>query len=128
MERLQALAGERDGFTVTLDHRVLAGCDKVLSTTTLMLNDTLDEVVAQCAGASRLVLVGPGGGCLPDPLFARGVDALGATAIVDRDGFVDALGRGAAWGAHARKYLIEASAYPGADALVERSLSSRSGG
>lgn len=115
-----SLAGERDGYRVTLDHRELARCDKVLSTTTLMLNDTLEDVIAACARARRLVLVGPGGGCLPDPLFARGVSVLGATAIVDRDGFVAALSRGEAWGAHARKYVIARDAYPGIDALLER--------
>ena len=120
------LAGERDGYTVALDHRVLADCDKVLSTTTLMLNDTLDAVVAACRGARALVLVGPGGGCLPDPLFARGVTGLGGTAIVDRDGFVGALTRGEPWGAHARKYLIARDGYPGVAALVERAL--RAGG
>lgn len=121
-----SLAGERDGYLVTLDHRELARCDKVLSTTTLMLNDTLDEVIAACAHARALVLIGPGGGCLPDALFARGVTALGGTAIVDRDGFVAALGRGEAWGANARKYVIARDAYPGVDALVERVL--RAGG
>jgi len=121
-----SLAGERDGFVVTLDHRELASCDKVLSTTTLMLNDTLDEVIAACAHARSLVMVGPGGGCVPDPLFARGVTALGGTAIVDRDGFVGALARGDPWGAHARKYVIGRDAYPGVDALVERALRYRS--
>jgi uncharacterized protein (DUF4213/DUF364 family) len=112
-----ALAGRKDGFDVVLDHGVLRDCDKVLSTTTLMLNDTLDEVLDACAGASRVVLVGPTGGCLPDPLFERGVHALGGTRIVDRDGFVDALARGASWGAFARKYLIDAARWPGLAAL-----------
>jgi uncharacterized protein (DUF4213/DUF364 family) len=65
-------------------------------------------------------MIGPGGGCLPDPLFARGVTALGGTAIVDRDGFVDALSRGQRWGAFARKYCILRDRYPGADALLAR--------
>jgi uncharacterized protein (DUF4213/DUF364 family) len=95
-----------------------------LSTTTLMLNDTLDAVVDACRGASALVLVGPGGGCLPDPLFARGVTGLGGTAIVDRDGFVTALARGEPWGTHARKYLIARDGYPGVAALVERAIAS----
>jgi len=113
-----SLAGEREGYTVTLDRAALVSCDKVLSTTTLMLNDTLDEVVAACRNARALVLVGPGGGCVPDPLFARGVTGLGGTAIVDRDGFVAALSRGDAWGGHARKYLIPRETYPGVEALV----------
>ncbi len=115
-----AKAGEKEGFRVTLDLRELEPCTKVLSTTTLMLNDTLDTVLATCAAARRVVLIGPGGGCLPDALFARGVHALGGTGIVDRDAFVDALTRGERWGSHARKYCIEARDYPGADALVAR--------
>ncbi len=120
-----ALAGARDGYTVTLDRRELSRCDKVLSTTTLMLNDTVDEVIDACANARALVLVGPGGGCLPDALFARGVSALGGTAIVDRDGFTDALARGQPWGGHARKYVIARDDYPGVDALVARALAAR---
>jgi uncharacterized protein len=113
-----SLAGEKDGFVVTLDRRVLAGCDKVLATTTLMLNDTLEAVLGACVSVQRLVLVGPGGGCVPDPLFARGVSALGGTAVVDRDRFVAALTRGDPWGAFARKYCIEARDYPGLATLV----------
>ncbi|MCL4746817.1 MAG: hypothetical protein KJZ83_15605 [Burkholderiaceae bacterium] len=115
-----AKAGEKDGFRVTLDLRELGPCTKVLSTTTLMLNDTLDSVLAACEAARRVVLIGPGGGCLPDALFARGVHALGGTGIVDRDAFVDALVRGERWGPHARKYCIEARDYPGAAALTVR--------
>lgn len=114
------LAGEKDGYRVTLDRRELAECDKVLSTTTLLLNDTLDDVLGACRGARSVALVGPGGGCLPDPLFARGVTLLGGTVVVDRDGFVDAIGRGAPWGPFARKYAIARSAYPGAEALLAR--------
>lgn len=115
-----AKAGEKDGFVVTLDRRELARCNKVLATTTLILNDTLDSVLCACAAAERVVLVGPGGGCLPDALFARGVHALGGTAIRDREAFLRALTRGEPWGAHARKYCIEARGYPGVDALLAR--------
>jgi uncharacterized protein (DUF4213/DUF364 family) len=107
------LAGPKDGFEVTLDAGALAGCDKVLSTTTLMLNDTLDAVLDACGGARRVVLVGPSGGCLPDAAFARGVHALGGTAIEDRAGFLRALARGERWGVHARKYMIDAADWAG---------------
>ncbi len=108
-----ALAGRKDGFEVTLDPTALAGCDKVLATTTLLLNDTLDAVLRACAGAARVVLVGPTGGFLPDAAFARGVHALGGTRVVDRDGFVAALAAGGPWSAHATKYLIDARAWRG---------------
>lgn len=113
-----ALAGPRDGYEVTLDRGALLGCDKVLSTTTLALNDTLDEVLDACRGARSIALVGPGGGFLPDPLFARGVTLLGGSAVVDRDAFVAATVRGEPWGASVRKYCIRRDAYPGVDALL----------
>lgn len=118
---LQArLAGVHDGWSVTLDPEALRGCSAVLSTSTLLLNDTLDAMVARCAGARAFALVGPGAGCLPDPLFARGVTLVGGTAIVDRPAFLAALAAGAPWGASARKTAIARAAYPGLDALLAR--------
>lgn len=123
LELQPQLAGARDGWSVTLDPRELAGCNKILSTTTLLLNDTLESVLDACRGAQYLAFVGPGGGGLPDPLFERGATLLGSTAIVDRDGFASAVSRGEPWGRHARKYCIRREAYPGIDALLERAAS-----
>lgn len=118
LELQEHLAGEREGWRVTLDPGELAGCTKVLSTTTILLNDTLDRVISACRGARYLALVGPGGGCLPDPLFARGVTLLGGTRIVDRDGFATAIARGESWGRYARKYCITRDRYPGVEAIL----------
>ncbi|HWS73805.1 MAG TPA: DUF364 domain-containing protein [Quisquiliibacterium sp.] len=115
------LAGKKDGYEVTLDRGALADCDKVLSTTTLALNDTLDDVLRACRSARSIALVGPGGGFLPDPLFERGVTLLGGSAVVDRDAFVEATARGQPWGASVRKYCILRDRYPGADALLSAS-------
>jgi uncharacterized protein (DUF4213/DUF364 family) len=115
------LAGKKDGYEVTLDRGALADCDKLLSTTTLALNDTLDDVLRACRSARSIALVGPGGGFLPDPLFARGVTLLGGSAVVDRDAFVEATARGQPWGASVRKYCILRDRYPGADALLSAS-------
>ena len=115
-----ALAGDKDGYRVTLDTGELAGCDKVLSTTTLLLNDTFDAVLDAARGARRFALIGPGGGCLPDALFARGVTLLGGTAITDSQAFVSAMVAGRPWGAFARKVAITPRDYPGLDALLAR--------
>lgn len=114
------LAGPREGWQVTLDPRELAPCRQVLSTSTVLLNDTLDDVLAACRGAERLVLVGPGAGCLPDPLFARGVSALGGAWIEDAAAFRATLVCGDAWGRHTRKFMLERQAWPGFDALLAR--------
>jgi uncharacterized protein (DUF4213/DUF364 family) len=115
-----ALAGEGAGYRVTLDPTELASCGKVLSTSTVLLNHTLDDVLANCRSAQYFAMVGPGAGCLPDPLFARGVTLLGGNWICARDGFVDALKHGRPWGTHARKFALLRDDYPGAAALLER--------
>ncbi len=113
-----ALAGPQDGYEVTLDRNALADCGKILSTTTLVLNDTVDEVLAACRSAHSIALVGPGGGFLPDPLFARGASLLGGSAVVDRDAFVRAVAHGEPWSGSVRKYCIRRDRYPGVAALL----------
>ncbi len=114
------LAGERDGYRVTLDPGELRACDKVLSTSTILLNDTADRMIACCSGARTLAVVGPGAGILPDPLFTRGVTLVGGTRVVDPAAFREALLTGQRWGASARKYVIDRSEYPGFEALLDR--------
>ncbi|MEK8053362.1 DUF364 domain-containing protein [Ideonella sp. DXS22W] len=107
------LAGNHPGYTVTLDPAALRGCTQVLMTSTVLLNHTLDDVLAHCAGARAIAMIGPGAGLLPDALFARGVTAVGGSWITDRDGFVAALAQGAPWGASARKFVWTPAAWPG---------------
>jgi len=114
------LAGERDGFRVTLDPEELRGCNKVLSTSTILLNDTVDRIAACCGSAAAFAVVGPGAGCLPDPLFARGVTLVGGTRIVDGAALCDAVAGGRRWGESTRKYALRREDYPGFDALLER--------
>ncbi|MGF1643355.1 MAG: Rossmann-like domain-containing protein [Thiotrichales bacterium] len=105
------LAGERDGYRVTLDASELAGCNKILSTSTILLNDTLDRMLDFGHHAERFAMIGPGAGCLPEPLFARGVTLLGGAWIDDRDGFLAALARGEPWGRFTRKFAIQRESY-----------------
>jgi uncharacterized protein (DUF4213/DUF364 family) len=106
-------AGHYDGYRVTLDASALEGCNKVLSTSTILLNHTVDDMLAHCRRAGRIVLIGPSAGCLPDPLFARGVSVVGGSWITDRAGFVDALRRGESWSAFAYKFALAAADWPG---------------
>lgn len=106
-------AGHYDGYRVTLDAAALEHCNKVLSTSTILLNHTVDRMLAHCRQAERIVLVGPSAGCLPDPLFARGVTVVGGSWITDCEGFIDALRRGDSWSAFAYKFALTAAEWPG---------------
>jgi uncharacterized protein (DUF4213/DUF364 family) len=114
------LAGDRDGWRVTLDARELLDCDKVLSTGTLLLNDTLERMLALCRRARVIAMVGPSVGCLPDALFDRGVTLLGGTWVLDAAAYVDALRAGEQRQGLARKVATVRDTYPGFDALLAR--------
>ncbi|GIK88298.1 MAG: hypothetical protein KJ018_13410 [Burkholderiales bacterium] len=120
LELKAGLAGERDGYRVTLDRAHLADCTKVIATSTLLINDTLDAVLGCCRAARWFAMVGPSAGCLPDGLFARGVTLVGGTWVHETQGFVAALEAGAQTGAYAWKFASTAARYPGWRALVER--------
>ena len=106
-------AGHYDGYRVTLDAAELEASNKVLSTSTILLNHTVDTMLAHCRRAERIVLIGPSAGCLPDPLFARGVTVVGGSWVTDRAGFIDALRRGDSWSMFAYKFALSAADWPG---------------
>lgn len=114
------LAGDAGSYRVTLDPTELAGCSKVLSTCTLLLNDTLERMLASCKSASWFAMVGPSAGCLPDELFARGVTLLGGSWIQSGAGFVDALKAGDQHSAYTTKFSLTPANYPGFDSLLLR--------
>lgn len=114
------LAGDAGGYRVTLDATELGSCEKVVSTSTLLLNDTLDRMLACCRAARWFAMVGPGAGCLPDALFARGVTLLGGNWIDDGAGFLAALTRGESTSACSTKSALTPDTYPGFATLLER--------
>jgi uncharacterized protein (DUF4213/DUF364 family) len=114
------LAGEHGQYRVTLDPADLASCDKVVSTCTVLLNDSLDAVLAACRNARHVAIVGPTAGCIPDPLFERGVGSVGGRRVADAPRFREAFVAGGKWGAAAPKYVIAPRDYPGVDRLLDR--------
>ncbi len=114
------LAGAQLGYQVTTDASALGACNKVLSTSTILLNDTLDRMLSQCERATRIALIGPSAGCLPDALFSRGVSSLGGSWVTDREGFIEALAAGEGWSRFARKCAVTPDDWPGFTALLTR--------
>ena len=114
------LAGLQAGYEVTTDATALAHCNKVLSTSTILLNDTLERMLGLCTQATRIALIGPSAGCLPDALFARGVSSLGGSWVTDREGFIAALAAGEGWSRYARKCAVTPADWSGFDTLLSR--------
>lgn len=112
------LVRDEENYRVTLDPGELASCGKVVSTCTIILNDTLDDVLAACRNARHFAVVGPTAGCVPDPLFERGVDTLGGRRVVDRERFLEAFCSGQKWGTYTDRYVITREDYPGVERLL----------
>lgn len=120
LELKAELVREESGLVVTLDAKRLAGCNKIVSTSTLLLNDTFEAVAACWRDAVAVAIVGPSAGCPPDPLFAAGVSAVGTAWVADTEGFLARAAAGEKWGETSRKVTLTPQRYPGLDRMLER--------
>jgi uncharacterized protein (DUF4213/DUF364 family) len=119
LERQAERVPERPHVRLTTRPADLAGCGQVLCTASVLINDTLDELLAACRGAVFEV-IGPTGSGLPDALFDRGVQGVGGIVFDDPDRLREVLARGESWGSAGRKYRIGPADYPGVETLIAR--------
>jgi len=120
------LVKEEPGLSVTLDPKRLERCNKIVSTSTVLLNDTLEDILGFCRHAEAFALVGPSASCFPDPLFARGVTGMGGYWVLDADAFMRRAEALEPWGNAGKKSSVQRSAYPGTHSLLRKLA--RSGG
>jgi len=73
---------------------IVPQADVLLVTGSTLLNDTLEELLALAGPATRVTVVGPTVGLLPDAFVARGTDILGSVRITRPDEFLDLLAEG----------------------------------
>lgn len=106
------------GVHITLERAALADCNLVIGTSTMLLNDTLDAMLAAAPGASRFAVIGPSAGLWPDALFERGVTLLGGTRVMDPAAFRHAMAAGESWSGATQKFAIDRAGWPGWRALV----------
>lgn len=113
-EAMVRLQRERfPGVHITLDRADLTDCNLVVGTSTMLLNDTLDAMLAAASNAKRFAVIGPSAGLWPDALFERGVTLLGGTRVVDAKGFREAMTEGESWSEATRKFAIARVDWPG---------------
>ncbi|MCP5405940.1 MAG: hypothetical protein H6968_05635 [Chromatiaceae bacterium] len=108
------------GMEVSTEPAVLAGCDYILCTASTLINNTLWEILNAVSPATVIKLMGPSASCLPDPLFARGVDLVAGIMIDDPECLRRALSRGESWGGCGKRYQLSSGGYPGWEALLAR--------
>lgn len=111
---------QENGLEVTLDPTRLSCCNKVLCTATTLINHTLEQVLTHCAGAEQIFLIGPTAGCLPDPLFARGVTAIGGCQVLNCDRFIRLWSTQQRWREATLRYIIDRKNYPGFETWLQQ--------
>jgi uncharacterized protein (DUF4213/DUF364 family) len=127
IERKTRFSGDNDVITVSLDIDDLQQCNKVLCTASALLNDSIDQVLEHTVKAKTVVVVGPTAGFLPDPLFRRGVTAVGGTRLLDAQAAIQALQQDRGLAETAQRYLIRRNDYPGSDALLRAAANQTAG-
>lgn len=120
LERSPQRVVQAEGVSICRDARELRRCGLVLCTASTLVNDSLEDLLAAVGRQPRFELIGPSGSGLPDPLFARGVSAVGGSLFGDQAHLLAQLRRGEPWGTAARKYRLAAVDYPGLAGLLER--------
>jgi uncharacterized protein (DUF4213/DUF364 family) len=121
LELKSELVQDAPGLTVTLDPARLGECTKVICTSTTLLNDSLESLLAHAGRCRQFVVVGPSAGGVPDPLFDRGVTAVGGTWVRDASMLLARMERGERWGDAASKSSLRRDpSWPGFEELLRR--------
>ena len=113
VEKNERLIDKYPQLPVTLDVTELNSCNKVICTSTTLLNDTLDDVLQQCTAAEHISVLGPTAGYFPDPLFARGVHVLGGRMVNDGMLLLQLITERKRWGVATQKLCFQACDYNG---------------
>jgi len=120
IEKRANLVQKTNNWEVTLDPTRLETCNKVLITSTTILNESIDEILKYCSQAEKISIIGPTAGFFPDPLFSRGINIVGGTYIHNPILFMELISENKRWGPSTKKYCIQKNNYPGITALLNR--------
>lgn len=108
------------GIALSSRADALRGCRQIICTASVLINDTLDEILQAAPDAQTCHLVGPSGSGLPDVVLARGVASMGGIFFRTATELHERLDKAQNWGDAGQKYRLTAASYPGVDALLQR--------
>lgn len=118
IEKKPQFRKRQENFMVTADPQSLGDCNKVIITASTLLNNSIDEILDYSRLAERRVMIGPTAGFFPDPLFTRGVSAIGGSELRVPELARQRLSANQGLGESARKFLISESEYPGLERIL----------
>ncbi len=113
IEKKDRLIQKFPNLPITLDATKLSTCNKILCTSTTILNNSLDEILAHCSSDAFVSIIGPTAGYFPNPLFARGVDVVGGRVVKNGALFLQLLAERKRWGDATQKTCFQKETYLG---------------
>ena len=113
IEKQEQLIDKFPDLPITLDATKLRTCNKILCTSTTILNNSLDEILTHCSPDAFISIIGPTAGYFPDPLFARGVDVVGGRVVKNGTQFLQLLSEGKHWGDATLRTCFQRETYTG---------------
>ena len=113
IEKKDQLIQKFPNLPITLDATKLSTCNKILCTSTTILNNSLDEILAHCSPDAFVSIIGPTAGYFPDPLFARGVDVVGGRVVKNGTLFLQLLAERKRWGDATQMTCFQKETYAG---------------
>jgi len=111
IEKNDQLIKKFPNLPITLDATKLSGCNKILCTSTTILNNSLDEILAHCSPDAFVSIIGPTAGYFPDPLFARGVDVVGGRVVKNGELFLQLIEERKRWGDATQRICFQKETY-----------------
>jgi len=113
IEKQDQLIQKYPNLPITMDVTKLSTCNKILCTSTTILNNSLDEILAHCSPDAFVSIIGPTAGYFPDPLFARGVDVVGGRVVKNGAPFLQLLAERKRWGDATQRTCFQKETYTG---------------
>jgi uncharacterized protein (DUF4213/DUF364 family) len=113
IEKNEHLIQKYPELPITLDAAELNTCNKILCTSTTILNNSLDEILSHCAPDAMVSIIGPTAGYFPDPLFNRGVNVVGGRVVKDGGLLLQLLAAQKRWGDATQKTCFQKKTYIG---------------
>jgi uncharacterized protein (DUF4213/DUF364 family) len=113
IEKNKQLIQKFPDLPISMDATKLSTCNKILCTSTTILNNSLDEILAHCSPDAFVSIIGPTAGYFPDPLFARGVDVVGGRIVKNGELFLQLLAEKKRWGDATQRTCFQSQTYAG---------------
>jgi len=113
IEKKEILIQKFSDLPIILDPSKLATCNKILCTSTTILNNSLDDILVHCSPDAFVSIIGPTAGYFPDPLFARGVDVVGGRVVKNGAKFLQKLVERKRWGETTQRTCFQKATYTG---------------